>query len=82
MGKLRVLSGREVCKILESEGFAAVRQRGSHIVMQKASDGTTTTVPVPNHPELKMGTIASSGQVAIVTNAKNETTTFGYRRGV
>ena len=32
MGKLRVLSGREVCEILEAQGFFAVRQRGSHVV--------------------------------------------------
>ena len=28
LGKLRVLSGREVCKLLEAEGFSQVRQRG------------------------------------------------------
>ncbi len=59
MGKLRVLSGREVCKILEAEGFSEVRQRGSHIVMQKRSGNTTTTVPVPDHSELKAGTLSS-----------------------
>ena len=35
MGKLRVLSATEVCKILEQYGFVQVRQRGSHIIMQK-----------------------------------------------
>ena len=59
MGKLRVLSGRDVCKILEAEGFSQVRQRGSHIVMQKRSGDTTTTVPVPDHSELKTGTLSS-----------------------
>ncbi|MDO8680154.1 MAG: type II toxin-antitoxin system HicA family toxin [Acidobacteriota bacterium] len=59
MGKLRVLSGRDVCKILEADGFVAIRQRGSHIVMQKRSGDTTTTVPVPDHPELKAGTLSS-----------------------
>lgn len=59
MGKLRVLSGRQVCKILEAEGFSAVRQRGSHVVMQKWSGDTTTTVPVPDHSELKSGTLSS-----------------------
>ena len=59
MGKLRRLSGRDVCTILEAHGFAAVRQRGSHIVMQKRSSETTTTVPVPDHSELKTGTLAS-----------------------
>lgn len=59
MGKLRVLSGREVCKILEAEGFSEVRRRGSHVVMQKRSENTTTTVPVPAHSELKAGTLSS-----------------------
>lgn len=35
MGKLRVLSGKQVCAILARHGFLAVRQRGSHVVMQK-----------------------------------------------
>ena len=59
LGKLQRLSGRDVCKILEAHGFARVRQRGSHIVMQKRSEQMTTTVPVPDHPELKTGTLAS-----------------------
>jgi len=59
LGKLRVLSGREVCAILARHGFAEVRQRGSHIVMQKKLPGTTATVPVPNHSELRIGTLQS-----------------------
>ena len=59
MGKLRVLSGREVCTILEAEGFSEVRRKGSHIVMQKRVGGMTTTVPVPDHAELKAGTLSS-----------------------
>lgn len=59
MGRLRVLSGRETCQILEGKGFVAVRQRGSHIVMQKKTGHTTTTVPVPDHAELKTGTLNS-----------------------
>jgi predicted RNA binding protein YcfA (HicA-like mRNA interferase family) len=57
MGRLRVLSGREVCRILEPHGFAEVRRRGSHIVMQRRSSEGTTTVPVPDHPELAIGTL-------------------------
>jgi hypothetical protein len=33
MAKLRVLSGRGVCRILEAHGFAQIRKRGSHIVI-------------------------------------------------
>jgi predicted RNA binding protein YcfA (HicA-like mRNA interferase family) len=49
LGKLRVLSGSEICHILEHHGFVAVRQRGSHRIMQKRIDGTTITVPVVEH---------------------------------
>lgn len=57
MGKLRVLSGREVCRILAEHGFVNVRQRGSHIVMQRRVGDSTVTVPVPDHRELRRGTL-------------------------
>ena len=59
MAELRVLSGREVCRILASHGFIEVRRRGSHIVMQKVEGRDTTTVPVPDHRELRAGTLLS-----------------------
>ena len=59
MGRLRVLSGSEVCKILEEHGFLAVRQRGSHRIMQLQAEGTTVTVPVPLHDPLRRGTLQS-----------------------
>jgi predicted RNA binding protein YcfA (HicA-like mRNA interferase family) len=59
LGKLRVLSGAEVCQILERDGFVAVRQRGSHRIMQKRLGDTTVTVPVPLHNVLRRGTLLS-----------------------
>ncbi|MDD9992257.1 MAG: type II toxin-antitoxin system HicA family toxin [Rhodospirillales bacterium] len=59
MARLRPLSGREVCRVLESHGFAEIRRRGSHIVMQRMHEGRTTTVPVPDHRELRTGTLMS-----------------------
>jgi predicted RNA binding protein YcfA (HicA-like mRNA interferase family) len=59
LGRLRVHSGQEVCQILAAEGFAEVRRRGSHIVMQKRLPDTTVTVIVPDHKELKTGTLSS-----------------------
>jgi predicted RNA binding protein YcfA (HicA-like mRNA interferase family) len=56
---LRTLSGREVCAILAAHGFLEVRRRGSHRVMQCEQPGTTITVPVPDHKELRMGTLQS-----------------------
>jgi predicted RNA binding protein YcfA (HicA-like mRNA interferase family) len=59
LGRLKVLSGAEVCKILEANGFMQVRQKGSHVIMQKAVGSSTVTVPVPLHKELKTGTLQS-----------------------
>ena len=59
MPNLRRLSGADVCRILEAHGFAQVRQRGSHAIMQRKLPGTTITVPVPTHKELKTGTLLS-----------------------
>lgn len=59
MGKLKVLSGKEVCRILKKQGFTQVRQRGSHIIMQKKVDDSTITVPVPSHSEIRLGTLRS-----------------------
>jgi len=59
MGRLRILSGQEVCRILERHSFAEVRRRSSHIVMQQKGEGTTRTVPVPDHGEIKIGTLLS-----------------------
>jgi len=59
LGNLRILSGQQVCAILLRHGFVEIRQRGSHIVMQKNLPDTTVTVPVPNHAELRIGTLQS-----------------------
>jgi predicted RNA binding protein YcfA (HicA-like mRNA interferase family) len=57
LAKLPVLSGRQVCAILAKYGFEEVRRRGSHIVMQKKLLDRTITVPVPDHPEIRVGTL-------------------------
>jgi len=59
LGKLRVLSGKEICKILQDNGYTEVRQKGSHIVMQKVIEDSTLTAIVPNHLSVKLGTLMS-----------------------
>ncbi|HAM57346.1 MAG TPA: hypothetical protein DCQ64_18815 [Candidatus Rokubacteria bacterium] len=59
MGRLRVLSGREVRRVLEGHGFSEVRRRGSHMAMQRRTPEGTVTVPVPDHRELALGTLVS-----------------------
>jgi predicted RNA binding protein YcfA (HicA-like mRNA interferase family) len=59
LGRLRVLSGQDVCRILTQQGFTEVRRRGSHIVMQRRTANSTITVPIPDHKELRVGTLQS-----------------------
>jgi predicted RNA binding protein YcfA (HicA-like mRNA interferase family) len=59
MPRLRALSAREVCRILQKHGFAIVRQKGSHIILRKELRGRGITVPVPNHSEIAKGTLKS-----------------------
>jgi len=54
MPKLPRVSGAEAVRALQRLGFAVARQRGSHIVMRRGSTGCV----VPNHRELKTGTLA------------------------
>ncbi|MDD3293928.1 MAG: type II toxin-antitoxin system HicA family toxin, partial [Geobacteraceae bacterium] len=59
MDKVPPLSGKEICRILEKDGFLFVRQTGSHRIYQKTIDGETITIPVPVHSNtsLKKGTL-------------------------
>lgn len=56
---MRVFSGQDVCRLLAKHNFTEVRRRGSHIVMQKRYSQGTITVPVPNHKEIRKGTLQS-----------------------
>jgi predicted RNA binding protein YcfA (HicA-like mRNA interferase family) len=54
---LSTLSGREVVRVLGSFGWSVARQKGSHIVMTKA--GEMVTLSVPDHKEIAKGTLRS-----------------------
>ncbi|MDW7730118.1 MAG: type II toxin-antitoxin system HicA family toxin [Bacillota bacterium] len=64
MPKLPVVSGRETIRALEKIGFDVTRQRGSHVVLRKGSQGCV----VPDHKELKTGTLAGILKQAGVSN--------------
>lgn len=53
MPKLPVLSGNDLIRLLKKAGFIVVRQKGSHVSLQK--DNFKTVVPL--HPELAKGTL-------------------------
>ena len=58
MPKLRVLSGKEIVKILSKFGFEVVSQRGSHVKLRRIlPNGAKQTLTVPLHDELDKGTL-------------------------
>ncbi len=58
MPKLRILSGDDVVKILESLGFLMAAQKGSHVKLKRITDGgMKQTLTIPNHKELDKGTL-------------------------
>ncbi len=65
MTALPVLSGKEVVRALEAFGWQVARQRGSHIVMTKA--GEYASLSVPDHKEFGKGTLRSLLRAANLT---------------
>ena len=54
MPSLPNVSGADAVRALERLGFVKLRQKGSHIIMRRGSTGCV----VPNHREIKVGTLS------------------------
>ena len=63
--RLPVLSGREVVRVFASFGWQQVRQQSSHIILTKA--GEIATLSVPDHREVAKGTLRSLIRAAGLT---------------
>ena len=53
MARLPILSGRESRKVFEKDGWVFNRQRGSHMILEKA--GVNVNLSIPDHRELDKG---------------------------
>lgn len=49
------ISGAETIRALQKLGFVIARQKGSHVILRRGATGCV----VPNHKELKTGTLSS-----------------------
>lgn len=61
----KIFSGREVVKALHRIGFIVDHQRGSHIFLHNL--GKNISIVVPNHKEIKKGTLNSILKKAEIT---------------
>jgi len=66
MTKLVLISGKEMCKILERLGFQKIGQKGSH-VRYAHSDGRRTVVPIHGNEDLSRGLIREILKQAKIT---------------
>ncbi|QQR65338.1 type II toxin-antitoxin system HicA family toxin [Candidatus Kaiserbacteria bacterium] len=57
MPKLKRLSQKDVISILLTQGFELSGQTGSHIKLKRFSAYGTEVLIVPNHKEIKLGTL-------------------------
>ena len=58
MSKVPSLSHRAIVHALHRTGFVVVRQRGSHIRLQKHTADRTYKITVPAHSPVKRATLA------------------------
>ncbi len=56
--RLPQISGKELIKILCKLGFEVVRQKGSHVRLEKKTGERTIKLTIPIHPKLKKGTLS------------------------
>ncbi|MBS3092169.1 type II toxin-antitoxin system HicA family toxin [Candidatus Pacearchaeota archaeon] len=55
--KLPQISGKELINRLRKFGFVVVRQKGSHVRLEKNTKDKTIKLTIPNHQILKKGTL-------------------------
>ncbi len=56
--KLPDISGSKLIKVLEKDGFHKVRQKGSHVILEKKTPTKTLKTVVPLHDSLFKGLIS------------------------
>jgi predicted RNA binding protein YcfA (HicA-like mRNA interferase family) len=57
MSNLPLISGKKAIKAFNKDGWIVKRQSGSHIILVKP--GSIVTLSIPNHKEVKRGTLRS-----------------------
>ncbi len=66
--KLPQISGKDLVKKLQHAGFIVLRQRGSHVRLEKRQGDKLVKITVPLHPVLKKGTLHHILQDAGITS--------------
>ena len=55
--KLPVISGKKLISVLTEMGYRVVRQRGSHVRLEKSTEAGVHKITIPNHDPIAKGTL-------------------------
>jgi len=55
--KLPVISGKKLISFLTEIGYQIVRQRGSHVRLEKSTEAGVHKITIPNHDPIAKGTL-------------------------
>ncbi len=61
---MKSITGKRLCKILETKGWDLKRVNGSHFIYKKENQKETITVPVHKNIDLKLGLLKSIMKIA------------------
>ena len=71
MSHLKKISGKDCVKVLCNKfGISAIRQSGSHIILKKETPSGKIGTVVPNHKELKIGTLRNVLKLAKIDESE------------
>ena len=66
---MKIISGKQMCRVLEERGWTLARINGSHHVYRNTDIGRRTVVPVNGNRNLKPGTQRAIMRDAELTDA-------------
>jgi predicted RNA binding protein YcfA (HicA-like mRNA interferase family) len=55
--KLPVISGKKLISCLTTMGYRVVRERGSHVRLEKSTEAGIHKITIPNHNTIAKGTL-------------------------
>lgn len=55
--KFPVISGKKLISFLTEMGYRVVRQRGSHVRLEKSTEAGVHKITIPNHDPIAKGTL-------------------------
>jgi predicted RNA binding protein YcfA (HicA-like mRNA interferase family) len=67
---MKSISGRELCKLLETEGWQLKAVHGSHHVYMKSGRKERISVPVHGNKDLKLGMLKAIIKIAEIDESK------------